>query len=68
MIFLAVDSGGTHTRLLLGELCATGWRGVRQQRFLGHEYPGWHALLAVFGAATSAAQLCQPPAAARGTE
>ncbi|WP_137820382.1 glucokinase [Pseudomonas sp. 2FG] len=51
MIFLAVDVGGTHARLLLGEPCATGWRRVRQQSFLAHEYPGLQALLELFLAA-----------------
>ena len=48
MIFLAADIGGTQTRLLLGEPCATGWRCIRQQSFLGHDYPSLEALLEVF--------------------
>lgn len=51
MIFLAADIGGTQTRLLLGEPCATGWRCIRQQSFLGHDYPSLEALLEVFLAA-----------------
>ena len=51
MIFLAADIGGTQTRLLLGEPCATGWRCIRQQSFLGRDYPSLEALLEVFLAA-----------------
>lgn len=48
MIFLAADIGGTQTRLLLGEPCATGWRCIRQQFFLGHDYPSLEAILEIF--------------------
>lgn len=48
MVFLAADIGGTQTRLLLGEPCATGWKSIREQHFLSHEYPSLQAVLAVF--------------------
>ena len=48
MVFLAADIGGTQARLLLGEPGATGWRCIRQQSFLGHDYPSLEALLEVF--------------------
>ena len=48
MVFLAADIGGTYTRLLLAEPCATGWRTLREQRFAGHDYPSLAAILAQF--------------------
>jgi glucokinase len=48
MVFLAADIGGTHCRLLLAEPCATGWRGIREQTFHGHDYPSLQAVLELF--------------------
>lgn len=48
MVFLAADIGGTYTRLLLAETCASGWRTLREQRFAGQEYPSLAAILAQF--------------------
>ncbi len=78
MIFLAVDSSGTQPRWLLGALCAVGGRSVRQQRFLGDEYPRLYALLTVLlVAGERRATVCiagagfargQPSVAAQGAE
>jgi glucokinase len=48
MVFLAADIGGTYTRLLLAEPCASGWRTLREQRYAGHDYPSLAAILAQF--------------------
>lgn len=48
MSFLAADIGGTYTRLLLAEPNATGWRVVREQRFVGADYPGLEAIVQLF--------------------
>jgi glucokinase len=48
MVFLAADIGGTHTRLLLAEPCATGWRCIREKTFQGHDYPSLQAVLELF--------------------
>jgi glucokinase len=48
MVFLAADIGGTHCRLLLAELSVSGWRGIREQSFPGHDYPSLEAVLALF--------------------
>ena len=48
MSFLAADIGGTYTRLLLAEPAPTGWQVLREQRFVGADYPGLEAIVEVF--------------------
>lgn len=48
MSFLAADIGGTYTRLLLAEPSATGWQVLREQRFVGADYPGLEAIVQLF--------------------
>lgn len=48
MVFLAADIGGTHTRLLLAQTCATGWQCIREQTFASHDYPSLQAVLELF--------------------